>query len=123
MLLTRNILPLVRNYSLIYTSPFLLALDIANNRTYTFYFDDEDILQYLREVPLRGAQFSSPTAKDRQDFAKLIDARHVSMGLENKVDGRSIGIFQIDQIISGAMEYVRFDIHEDEAAAWVLVAG
>ena len=103
MLVTRNILPFVLNYSLIYTSPYLIALDLTINRTYTFYFDDEEILQYLRELPLRGAQFSSPTAKDRQDFAKLIDARHVSMGLEDTGGGRSIGMFQIDQIISGAM--------------------
>lgn len=45
-------LPLVVNYTLTFTHPFLVAFDMTSNHAYTYYFDDANTIQYLREIPL-----------------------------------------------------------------------
>lgn len=75
ILVTRNTIGLVLNYSLIYSSPYLLAFDIKSNLIYTYYFDQEDIIQYLRQVPIGKAQFTP------NNFAKLVEPRHLTVNL------------------------------------------
>jgi hypothetical protein len=114
ILVTKNTIGLTLNYSLLYSPPYLLAFDTRSNLSYSFHFDQENILQYLRQLPLNKAHFPPG------DFARLVDPLHVAVSLEEG-GGRAVAVFKIDQVISGAQEYVRFRLKEGELAVWATV--
>ncbi len=103
MLVNRNTIDLVVNYTLLFTYPYLLAFDLLTNKAYTYYFDDQYIIQYLREIPLNGLRLKS-SPEQRNDFARMLEPRYLSLTLYDETNrGKVPTIFKIDQLISGAI--------------------
>lgn len=94
--MAKNKLPLVVNYTLTYTEPYLITFDLLANRSKIYFFDDKGNIQFLRELLLDGRRFRTSNS-GRNNFFKLIDPRHLVFELEG-VTGQnySTAVFKID---------------------------